>query len=94
MAFVNTGQTCVALTQAAGARTAGWPRQSRRSAGAVAAFPVGDPLDLTAFLGALASAAQRDQRVGAARRPLHPPPIRCWRNRFGADEFDDFSGHR
>lgn len=59
-AYVNTGQTCLALTRLLVPRSR--LAETEAAIAAVAsAMPVGDPLDPTSVLGPLASAAQRDK---------------------------------
>ncbi|MFV0457883.1 MAG: aldehyde dehydrogenase family protein [Actinomycetales bacterium] len=59
-AFVNTGQTCMALTRLLVPR----PLLAEAEEALVAAlesYPIGDPLDPSSFLGPLVSAAARDK---------------------------------
>jgi len=68
-AFVNTGQTCMALTRLLVPR-ARLDEAEAALATALTHLPVGDPLDPAVFLGPLASAAQRDKTQGYIARGL------------------------
>lgn len=59
-AFVNTGQTCMALTRLLVPRSR-LAEAEETIAAVVPGFPVGDPLDPASVLGPLSSAAQRDK---------------------------------
>ncbi len=58
--FVNTGQTCMALTRLLVPRSRLAEAEAAMAA-ALAHFPVGDPLDPTSFMGPLCSADARDK---------------------------------
>jgi acyl-CoA reductase-like NAD-dependent aldehyde dehydrogenase len=62
-AFVNTGQTCMALTRLLVPRSR-LAEAEEALAATLPAFPLGDPLDPTVFLGPLASAAQHRKVSG------------------------------
>jgi acyl-CoA reductase-like NAD-dependent aldehyde dehydrogenase len=62
-AFVNTGQTCMALTRLLVPRSR-LAEAEQALVETLPSFPVGDPLDPTAFLGPLASAAQHKKVSG------------------------------
>ncbi len=62
-AYVNTGQTCLALTRLLVPRSR-LAEAEAAIAAVVELLPVGDPLDPTSALGPLASAAQRDKVQG------------------------------
>jgi acyl-CoA reductase-like NAD-dependent aldehyde dehydrogenase len=64
--FVNTGQTCIALTRLLVPRPM-LPEVEQRLAAAAAQIPVGDPGDPATVLGPLASERQRERVLGYIR---------------------------
>lgn len=67
--FLNSGQTCLALTRLIVPESR-YPEAARIATEVAARFTVGDPFDETAKLGPLVSMAQRDRVAGMIRKGI------------------------